>query len=198
MRLDELISDLPIIKVVGDANKRVDFLSCRADKITYNTMFFCLVGKKIDGHVFAQKVALEGATVLVTEREMEISSDITQVVVKDSRTFMSLCAKNFYKCASDKLKIIGVTGTNGKTSTTFILKSILEHCGHSVGVIGINGVWMDGKCYSTQLTTPDPIELHEWFYKMLLNGIEYVIMEVSAHAIYLNKIEGINFEIGRP
>ena len=191
MKLDELIVDLPIIKVVGDVNKRVDFLSCRADKITYNTMFFCLVGKKIDGHVFAQKVALEGANVLVTERQLDLSNEVTQVIVKDCRTFMSLCAKNFYKCACDKLKIIGVTGTNGKTSTTYILKSILENCGKNVGVIGTNGVWIDDKCYSTQLTNPDPIELHEWFYKMLLNGVEYVVMEVSAHSIYLNKIEGI-------
>ena len=196
MRLDELIADLPIDKVVGDINKNVDFLSCKTDKIKCNTMFFCIVGKKIDGHVFAQKVALEGANVLVTERQLDLSNEVTQVIVKDCRTFMSLCAKNFYKCACDKLKIIGITGTNGKTSTTFILKSILENCGYNVGVIGTNGVWINDKCYPSQLTTPDPIELYEWFYKMVLSGVEYVVMEVSAHAIYLNKIEGINFEIG--
>ena len=196
MKLNEMIADLPVLTIVGDATKNVDYLSCKADKIKNNTMFFCIVGTKVDGHIFAQKVALEGASVIVTERVLAISDMVTQVVVQDSRIFMSLCAKVFYKNACDNLKIIGITGTNGKTSTTYILKSILEDSGFTVGVIGTNGVWVDKKHYTTQLTTPDPIELHEWFYKMFLNGVEYVLMEVSAHAIWLGKIEGIYFEIG--
>lgn len=196
MRLCELIADLPVVAIHGDAEKNVNYLSCRADNIKNNTMFFCLRGKNIDGHIFAQKVALEGAGVIVVEKKLMLSAEVTQVVVRDVRLFMSLCAKNFYGSPSDKLKIIGITGTNGKTTTTYILKSIFESCGYSVGVIGTNGVVIDKKRYANQLTTPDPIELYEWLYKMYLNGIEYVLMEVSAHAIFFNKIEGITFEVG--
>lgn len=196
MKLKELICDLPIIEIIGDMEVNVDYLSCQADKIRNNTMFFCINGTKVDGHIFARKVIIEGVKVLVVERKLDLKGDVTQIIVSDSRVFMALCSKNFFRSACDKLKIIGITGTNGKTSTTYILKSVLEESGYNVGVIGTNGVWIGDKRYATSLTTPDPIELHEWFFKMSLSGIDYVVMEVSAHAIALGKIEGIHFDVG--
>ncbi len=196
MKLKELICDLPIIEIIGNMEVNVDYLSCQADKIRNNTMFFCINGTKVDGHIFARKVIVEGVKVLVVERKLDLKGDVTQIVVSDSRVFMALCSKNFFRSACDKLKIIGITGTNGKTSTTYILKSVLEESGYNVGVIGTNGVWIGDKRYAMSLTTPDPIELHEWFFKMSLSGIDYVVMEVSAHAIALGKIEGIHFDVG--
>ena len=196
MKLKELICDLPVNRIIGETDVNVDYLSCQADNVRNNTMFFCINGTKVDGHIFAKKVMLEGVKVVVVERVLDLKGSVTQLVVSNSRIFMALCAKNFFKCACDKLKIIGVTGTNGKTSTTYILKSILEESGYTVGVIGTNGVWIDNKRYATSLTTPDPIELHEWFLKMSLSDVDYVVMEVSAHALALGKIEGIRFDIG--
>ena len=109
---------------------------------------------------------------------------------------MSLISKKFYNNACDKLKIIGIVGTNGKTTTSYILKSILEHNNHKVGVIGTNGVYIDNKYIEEELTTPDPINLHNYLFRMLKANVEYVIMEVSAHAIDLYKVAGIKFCIG--
>ncbi len=196
MKLSELICDLPVLKVVGnDEDIDINYLSCRTDRIKTNTMYFCLKGSNIDGHFFASKVVEDGAVALVVERILDLDKNVVQLLVEDSRAFMALAAKNYYRSACDNLKIIGVTGTNGKTSTTHILKSIFNVAGYKTGVIGTNGVWIGEARYPAQLTTPDPIELHEWFYKMFVNGVEYVVMEASAHAIVLNKLDGVNFEV---
>jgi UDP-N-acetylmuramoyl-L-alanyl-D-glutamate--2,6-diaminopimelate ligase len=196
MKLNEIICDLPVKELIGDGDISVDYLSCRAEKIKQGTMFFCIRGYTIDGHVFAEKALADGAVALVVERQLNLTSPVTQIVVENVRAFMALAAKNFFDSASDKLKIIGVTGTNGKTSTTYILNAVLKQKGYKTGVIGTNGVFIDNIHFLTQLTTPDPIELHEWFYKMYLSNVDYVIMEASAHAIALDKLEGINFEVG--
>ena len=169
-------------------------MSIDSRKIKPKSLFFCLNGKQFDGHNFAFQAVKAGACCLVVERFLEV--DCLQVRVKDCREAMAYMASNFYKNPTTKLKIIGICGTNGKTSSTYMLKTMLEEAHFKVGVIGTIGVVVDNKKYKADMTTPDPIILHKIFRRMVLNKINYVVMEVSAHALDLKKLYGIRFEVG--
>lgn len=193
MYLQELLNGV-CCKVVGVGNPNIISLSCDTSTVEKNCIFFCLKGQKYDGHDFFRKVVGDGAAVLVCERQLDTKA--LQVIVEDTRVAMSIIAKNFYGNCADKLKIVSVVGTNGKTSTSFILESILCAVGIKTGVIGTNGVYINGQKHECALTTPDPIELHYWFQQMYLNKVQVVVMEVSAHAIALQKMYGVHCEFG--
>lgn len=191
MYLQELLNGV-CCKVVGIGNPNITALSCSTTTIEKDCLFFCLKGQKYDGHDFFRKVVGDGAAAIVCEKQLDTKA--LQIIVKDTRAVMSIIAKNFYENCSDKLKIVSVVGTNGKTSTCFILESILHRVGCKTGVIGTNGVYINGRKYECSLTTPDPIELHYWLHQMYLNKVQVVVMEVSAHAIALRKMMGIKSE----
>ncbi|HPG91863.1 MAG TPA: UDP-N-acetylmuramoyl-L-alanyl-D-glutamate--2,6-diaminopimelate ligase [Clostridia bacterium] len=192
MLLAELIKGVKN-ETIGLDNIEISSLSCNTTNIKKDSLFFCIKGGQADGHDFAAKAVYDGAIALVVERKLDI--DVTQVIVSDVRAVMAILAKKFYDNAADKLILIAVVGTNGKTSTTYLINSILRQAGHSSAVIGTNGVIVGDEKFQTELTTPDPIELHEWFWKFNELKIKYVIMEVSAHAIFYKKIEGLRFDV---
>ncbi len=180
-------------KAMGEGNPDVTSLACDTSRVKAGCLFFCIKGQKYDGHDFFQKAIGDGAVAIVCERPLETQA--LQLVVEDVRAVMSIAAKNFFGCCVDKLRIVSVVGTNGKTSTTYVLEAILSKAGYKTAVIGTNGVFFNGQKYSSGLTTPDPIELHAWFRQMYLNKVDIVIMEVSAHAIALRKMIGICSEV---
>ncbi len=147
---------------------------------------------------YVNEAIQNGAIVIVSEKGIKVSvpDGITHLVVPNVRVAMSLAAKEFYGNVVDKMRVTGVVGTNGKTTTTYIMRHILEMAtGKNVGIIGTTGVFNAGKTWEgvTTLTTPDPIDLHRAFACMYQNGVRDVVMEVSAHAIYYHKLAGINF-----
>ena len=156
-------------------------------------LFFALHGTKTNGNKFIQQAIKNGAACIITERAL-VKCIVPQVVVPNVRKTMSLIAKTFYGNAVDDLKIIAVVGTNGKTTITHMLKHIIESGGEQCGVIGTLGIWYGNKKVTGSMTTPDPIELHKVFAEMRDAGVKTVIMEASAHAISLHKLEGIVFE----
>lgn len=158
-------------------------------------MFIALNGTKNNGIDFIDDAFLHGAAVIVGEEKCERENYIQ---VEDARKFYALVSKNFFEKCCDKMKIIGVTGTNGKTTTTNIIYQILQKTHKKVGLIGTFGAkWSEIDDFIvTNMTTPDPYELHKLFFKMYHAGCKIVVMEVSAHAIALRKICGINFEAG--
>ncbi len=156
--------------------------------------FFCLKGSEVDGSKFAENAIEKGVACLVVEQK--IPMDFPQIIVKDCRKAMSIMAANFYDNCHKKMNIISLVGTNGKTTTTFLIKSILEESGKKVAVIGTNGAVIDNKYLDIDLTTPDPIVLHYLLFQAYNLKIDYVVMEVSAHAIALSKVYGINFRVG--
>lgn len=160
-----------------------------------NGLFFCLNGLKNNGIKFVNSAINNGAVVIVSECEIKGLLGVTQILVKNARKAMSLIAKNFYGNPSKELKLIGVTGTNGKTSTTHMINDMLKQLGYTSAIIGTNGVIYNGKVLNTNMTTPDPIELQKIFRLLVNAGVKYVCMEVSAHSIYLDKIEGLKFEL---
>ena len=156
-----------------------------------NGLFFCLKGENADGGLFAEQSVKNGAVAVVAEEELGIS--VPQIVVKDVREALGLMSSAFYGEPSARMKVVGITGTNGKTTTSYMLASILQKAGKNVGVIGTLGISYNGQTYPSDLTTPDPVELQRTLAKMSLHGVEYVVMEVSAHALHYRKIAGISF-----
>lgn len=192
MYLNRLLNGVSF-KIYGEGNPDVTSLSCDTSTVKQGSLFFCLKGVKHDGHDYFRKAIGDGAAAIVCERKLETQA--LQIVVEDVRAVMSIAAKNFYDNCADKLKIVGIVGTNGKTSTSYILDAILTKAGYNTAVIGTNGIYFNGQKHDNLLTTPDPIELHYWFKQMYLNQVDVVIMEVSAHAIALRKMYGIKCDV---
>ena len=193
MRLSKLLEGLEgeLFYEGKNPEREISALSHDSRENCKESLFFCLTGSKTDGHSYAEKAIKQGAFAIVTERKLNV--DVPQFIVKNSRVALSLIAARYYGNAAEHLKIIGITGTNGKTTTAHMLASILGAAGKKVGVIGTLGIEYGEKITVAQLTTPDPIELHKTFAEMFLLGIEYVVMEVSAHALYFEKVAGIEF-----
>ncbi len=157
-------------------------------------LFFCYKGVDFDGKDYLEEAINNGAVAVIVEEFFDIP--ITQIKVENVRKERAKICSNFFDRPDKKLKIIGISGTNGKTTSSYIIKNILEVCGKSVGVIGTNAIYIGGVFYKATLTTPDSIDLFEIFDKMVKAEVEYVIMEVSAHALDLYKVWGIKFEVG--
>ncbi len=193
MKLIKLLEEISYEKVIGRKDLEIKDVKMDSNTVARGSLFICIGGGDFDGHDYIRQVENYGGVAIVTERVLE--TPLTQIVVKNSRIAMSEIAASFYGHADKKLKIIGVTGTNGKTTTTHFITAILTGCGIKCGLIGTLGTFYGGKVIEPSLTTPDPIDLHKTFRDMVDNGVKVVIMEVSAHAIELNKIWGLEFEI---
>lgn len=186
MKLSELFPEISFCR-----NPEISSLAFDARRAREGSLFFCLRGRNADGHDFIGEAARRGAVAAVTEEE--ISSPIPTVTVADARRALALCSKAFYGNAADRLKIFAITGTNGKTTTAHILRSIFAAAGINAGLLGTNGAEYGGAHYPTDMTTPDPPELHRLFADMERAGVTHVAMEASAHALALKKTDGIFF-----
>ena len=192
MKLYEIIENLKFIGIKNYKELEIDALTCDSKEKVENGIYFCLKGLNSDGHKYAEETIKNGCVCLVVEKFLEL--DITQILVDDARVAMSYISSIFYETYKSKMKFIGVTGTNGKTTSTFLIKDILSSLGEKVGLIGTQGVFINSLELPATLTTPDPIVLHKTIKDMENNFCKYCVMEVSAHAIALNKIDNIYFE----
>ena len=190
MKLSKLIKRLNCTKFVNYKNINITNLSMIDTKCTKGSMFFAIPGYKVNGADYAHSAVMHGAVCVVTSHIIE-NIDVVQLVVDDVRIALSVIAQNFYGRDYLRLKIISVVGSNGKTTTANIVYNMLRFCGKKVGLIGTLGVKINDVHIPTDFTTPDPIELNYMFHQMVNFGCEYCVMEVSAHAIALNKMYGI-------
>ncbi len=193
MKLYDIISNLKFIGIKNFQDLEIDSLSCDSKEKLNNGVFFCIKGLKSDGHEYANESIKNGAVCLVVERYVDLP--ITQIMVENVRIAMSYISSVFYETYKSKMKFVGITGTNGKTTTTFILREILTKMNKKVGLIGTEGIYINSLMLPNNLTTPDPINLHKTIKDMENNGCEYCIMEVSAHSIALNKIDDIHYDV---
>ncbi len=194
MKLSELIKEIQCESVRGSGETEISGIATRAETVSQGDLFVCYNGVNRDSHDLVQKAIQNGAAAIVCERE--VKCDLPTVTVTDGRRAVTELARAFYGYADKKLKIVGVTGTNGKTTTTYMLKSIFDKNSNKTGIIGTLGIAYGDIFISPELTTPDPIFLHRVFRDMVNAGVEYVFMEVSAHALYFDKIRGLYFEAG--
>jgi len=192
MKLKELIDGLNCT-FIGDADTEVVGLAIDDKNVKEGYAYFCLVGAKSDGHDFAKSAICHGASVIITEKRLNICKN--EIIVPNSRIALSLMSARFYGDAHKRLELIAVTGTNGKTTTTYILKNIFESSGERTAIVGTNGVIINDKVYESGMTTPDPIFLHEMFCKMVDQGVQVCVMEASAHALDLYKLFGLKFAV---
>ena len=194
MKLFKLLKNINC-RIFGLASIEIEGLYHNDKDVRENGLFFCINGKNFSGENFVINAIKNGAVAIVTESEITNIHGVTQILVKNVRKAMSLIACNFYGNPAEKLKIIAVTGTNGKTTTTHMIAGLMQNLGRNCAIIGTNGAIYNNKKIETEMTTPDPIVLQKILYKMERLGVEYVCMETSAHAIYLNKLDGIKFEL---
>lgn len=188
MKLSSLLKGVKTQDVYEERD--VERVTDRDNENLKNALFVCVNGNRCDGHSLAVKAVEKGAVAVVTDRDLNIPQ---QIIVADTRKALALIASNFYGNPSEKLKIIGVTGTNGKTSTCFFIKDILNLMGVKCGIIGtVKNCWDNCETDSV-LTTPEPMELHGLFSEMVKSGCEYCVMEVSSQALSQNRVYGINF-----
>lgn len=183
--------------VLGNADEPVTGLAYRSDAVKPGDMFFCIVGLVTDGHTFAQDAIDHGARTLVLERVPHLadSTDVTEVVVADSRRAMAHASARFYDCPSEAFKLVGVTGTNGKTTTTYLVEHIARVAGERTGVIGTVGVQIGDKRMPSEHTTPESPDLQAIMAAMRDAGCQVVTMEVSSHALDLERVWGLNFAV---
>lgn len=193
MLLRDILEDIEFM-CYGDIDIEIDRISIDSNSNCKNALFVCLKGTNTDGHNYTEQAKLNGGVALVVEKKVKTS--LPQIVVKDTHSAISLIARNFYKNKHRKVKYIGITGTNGKTTTSHILYSILKTQGYRVGVIGTLGAYYNDEYLESNLTTPDPLILNKIIATMCDSGVEYIIMEVSAHAIHQKKVDSIKFDIG--
>ena len=193
MRLSKLIAALQGVEIMEekDWEREIIALSVDSRKTQESGLFVCLVGENVDGHNLVKEAQRNGAVAILAQRRVETSLPL--FLVPDTRKALSILASVFYGEPSKRMRVIGITGTNGKTTTSYMLASILQAAGRRVGVIGTLGAVYMGKRCSTELTTPDPIELNRLLAEMVSQGAEYVVMEVSAHALHYQKTEGVSF-----
>ena len=185
-QLDELLastSEIAINQIIGDAKVRVLDITHDSSKVSNGVLFCCIVGENVDGHNFAKVAAANGATAILVERRVEV--DITQVVVSDVRSTMGYLAAELFNRPSEKLNVIGITGTNGKTTTAHLLASILRQHGWPTSVLGT---------LTGTRTTPESTDLQRFLAEELNRGSKAVVMEVSSHALALGRVEGTLFK----
>ena len=188
MRLSEVMNGIQYTGSTADCE--ITDLTSDSRKVSEGVVFVCIKGIKSDGHDFAPAAAANGASAIICERDLGLSN---QLVVGSAREAFARMCENFMGRPLEKLKLIGVTGTNGKTSTTFITKQVLERSGHKCGLIGTIQNMIGDEALHTEFTTPDTYELHTLFAKMADAGCEYVVMEVSSHALEQGRVAGLHF-----
>ena len=185
-QLDELLastSEIVVNQIIGNAKVKVSDITHDSSKVSRGSIFCCIVGENADGHNFAKVAAANGAIALLVERRVEV--DITQVIVSDVRSSMGYLAAELFNRPSEKLNVIGITGTNGKTTTAHMLASILRQHGWSTSVIGT---------LTGSRTTPESTDLQRLLAEELNRGGQAVVMEVSSHALALGRVEGTSFK----
>ena len=200
MELKKLLIGLDGLKAKGDLSIEITGLENNSKNVKEGYMFIAIKGFKTDGHQYISKAIENGAKAILIEegvdlKELFIPENITVVMAKNTREAMAVIASNFYGKPSKKLKIIGVTGTKGKTTTTFMIKEMLEKAGKKVGLIGTIATYIKGKKITdSDRTTPESIELQGTFAKMVEEGVEVAIMEVSSQSLKLNRVDCVEFD----
>ena len=195
MKLRELIVDMPyLLDTRGNMEAEIASVTSNSREKTDKGLFFCIPGARFDAHNYAPQAIDNDCVALVVERYLDI--DVPQVRVSNARAAMSRMAAAFFGHPARGMKLVGITGTKGKTTSTYMLKAILEKAGHKCGLIGTTGNMIGDKLLKGSLTTPDPIDLQRMLRLMADEGVEYVTMEVSAHAIDMHRLDGLVFEVG--
>ena len=196
MKLNKLLERLDYEVVQGSDEIEITTLINDSRKVENGSAFVCISGAVSDGHKFIPDVAAKGAAAVIVEREAEAPENVTVIRVKDTRYALALMSAAYFGYPAEKLKVIGITGTKGKTTTTYMIKSILDSVGYNVGLIGTIEAIIGDKRIPAANTTPESYTIQQYFAQMVEAGCDCVVMEVSSQGLMLHRTAGIPFEIG--
>lgn len=199
MNLKNILIGIDGLKAKGNLDIEIAKIESNSKKIEKGDLFVAIKGFEVDGHNFITEAMERGATAIVIEEGFDLKSinfpkNIVIILAKNTREFLAIASSNYYGNPSKKFKLIGITGTKGKTTTSFMIKEILEKAGKNVGLIGTIAVYINGeKLKDSDRTTPESIELQQIFAKMVKENVEYVVMEVSSQSLKLHRVDGCEF-----
>jgi len=199
MKIKEIMNGIIYEIIHSTLDLDINKLQYDSRKVGKGDMFFCVDGFVVDGHKFIKSAIDKGAIAIVCSKEPDkefLNDKVTFIKTSDIRKAMAICAGNYFNNSHKKLKLIGITGTNGKTTSAFMLKSILETAGYKVGLIGTIANYIGEEKIDSHRTTPEALELHELFQEMVEKKVDYCVMEVSSHSLVLSRVHGLEFEEG--
>ncbi len=196
MQLKELLIQIPYQCIKGTEEVEVNHLIYDSRKVEEGDVFVCLTGAVSDGHDYIEDVIKKGAKAIIVEKEVEVQHEITVIRVENARYALACMSAEYFGRPYEKLITIGITGTKGKTTTSYMIQKILERAGKKVGVIGTIGVVIGEEHYKTANTTPESYDVQYYFKKMVEAGCEYVVMEVSSQGLKYNRVAGFTFDYG--
>ena len=196
--LKELLKEIAYEKIEGTLEREVSDIIYDSRKVKKDSLFVCIPGAVADGHRFAASAVQAGASVLLVEKEVELpeGADVTVVTVKDTRYAMAFLSAAFFGHPAEQMKVIGITGTKGKTTTTYLVKSILEQAGRKVGLIGTIEIIIGQEHIHADHTTPESYLIQKYFRQMADAGCDTVVMEVSSQGLMLHRTQGFIFDYG--
>jgi len=193
MKLYELLADTGIAYGLLKEDTEIVSITCDSRRVEEGCLFVCIQGTAVDGHRFAEAAQQAGAAAVLVQRDLGLH---TQLMAADTRMAWAQICANWFGHPATRLKMIGVTGTNGKTTTTTLIKSMLEHEGHKVGLIGTIHNLIGDRVLPARHTTPDPYDLQSLLALMVVEGCDYCVMEVSSHALHQRRVAGCTYEVG--
>ena len=196
MKLSKILERLEYTCLQGTLDQEIEEVVADSRKAKEGSLFICIRGAVVDGHTFAKSVAGQGTKAIIVEEPVEVPEDVTVIQVKDSRYAMALVAAAYYDYPGDKLRVIGITGTKGKTTTTYMVKSILENAGYKVGLIGTIETIIGDTVIPSANTTPESLLVQKYLRQMLDEGCDCAVMEVSSQGLMLHRTAGFTFDIG--
>lgn len=192
--LEDLIRLTPVEKVEGNPNIEIKDVTADSRQVVDGSLFICLLGAHVDGHDFIDSAIAKGASVIIAQKKIDVPASVTVVYVKDTRKAMEDMVPFFFDYPTHKMRMIALTGTNGKTTTTHVASHILRHAGFKTGVIGTIHALIGDKEIPTHNTTPDVIDLNRILAQMADENVTHVCMEVSSHSLVLGRVEGCEFD----
>ena len=201
MHLKKLLTLIDYTEIINRSGinaetTEISAISSYSDNTNEGCLFVCIAGSVVDGHEYAHSAYSRGCRTFVAEREIELPDDAYIVIVKDSRKALAQLSAAFFDYPANKMTLIGITGTKGKTTSSLLIYNILKNNGIPVGYIGSNGISYNDVQAATVNTTPESYYLHEYLRKMYDDGIRTVVMEVSSQALKMARVYGIKFNIG--
>lgn len=196
MKLADLLKKLKYTCVQGTVDVDITTVIYDSRKVESGSLFICIKGAVADGHRFAEAAVNKGASALVVEDDVTVPENVTVIRVEDSRYALACISAEYFGNPADKLKVIGITGTKGKTTTTYLVKSILDSAGHKCGLVGTIETIIGDKVIKASNTTPESYVLQDYFKQMVDCGCDCVVMEVSSQGLMLHRTAGFTFEIG--
>ncbi|MBE5902563.1 MAG: UDP-N-acetylmuramoyl-L-alanyl-D-glutamate--2,6-diaminopimelate ligase [Lachnospiraceae bacterium] len=195
-QLKDFLEGVSYTVLQGSLETEIEKLEYDSRKVQAKTLFVCIEGTEVDGHKFAQSAVDAGAVALFVTKPVEVTGDVTIVQVEDSRKALAYAAAAYFDHPAEKLKVIGVTGTKGKTTTTYMVRSVLESAGMKTGLIGTIEAIIGQEHIPAKNTTPESFVIQEYFARMVQAGCKAVVMEVSSQGLMMHRTDGFTFELG--